>query len=96
MSDQVEENEGQPSGVNIEKTLAVVSNILADNTIATEVIEHNGWDHRLVNRPEQVAILFLASRYQWSVELLSTQTATLKKELDELRQRVALLENSGN
>ena len=93
MSDQVEENEGQPTGVSIEKTLAVVSNILNDPDFTKEVTRHNGWQPTLNMFPEQVALLFLASRYQWSVELLSTQIATLRAELDELRQRTAQLES---
>lgn len=81
-----DEVEGQPNGVRIESTLAVVSNILASFDFAQEVVKHNGWE--ISGPPSQfqhtVAILFLASRFQRAVDTLSRQTATLKNQVDAL------------
>lgn len=92
MSDDVDV---QPSGERIETTLAVVANILTDAAFAKEVVAHNGWDE--VDIPplsqQDVAILFLASRYQWAVNLLSRQTTTLKAQVDGLLSRVDSLED---
>jgi len=98
MSDEVEENDGQPGKVNIETTLAVVSNILNSDDFTADVIEQNGWKIEDVLGSQtklHVAVLFLASRYQWSVELLSRQTDTLKKQVDELQQRLSQMEDDG-
>lgn len=80
----------QPNGVTIEQTLEVVSHILADADFASEVVVHNGWIEGL---PEvEVALLFLASRYQSAVTVLSRQTDTLHREVDGLLRRVQELE----
>lgn len=70
----------------VEKTLEVVSHILVDADFAAEVVAHNGWIEALDQK--DVAVLFLASRFQWAVGLLSVQTATLRRELDELAAKV--------
>ena len=70
----------------IQATLEVVSHILTNADAANEVVVHNDWVEGLTQ--EQVAILFLASRYQSSVDLLSRQTATLKEEVDSLTEKV--------
>lgn len=80
----------QPNGVSVEQTLAVVSHILSDSDFAAEVRSQNGWVDDLSD--ERTAVLFLASRYQWSVGLLSIQTATLKRELDGLATQLSDLE----
>jgi hypothetical protein len=87
MSDEVEV---QPNGVSVEQTLAVVSHILSDNEFAAEVRNQNSWLDTLSD--QDTAVLFLASRYQWSVGLLSLQTDTLKRELDGLATQLADLE----
>jgi len=84
------ETEAQPNGVSVEQTLAVVSHVLSDPELAAEVRSQNGWVEDLTD--EQTALLFLASRYQWSVALLSIQTTTLKRELDGLATQLADLE----
>lgn len=83
-------SEVQPSGVSVEQTLAVVSHVLNDPEFAAEVRKQNDWVDALSD--EQTAVLFLASRYQWSVALLSLQTTTLKRELDGLATQVEALE----
>ncbi len=82
--------ETQPTGVSVEQTLAVVSHVLSDPEFAAEVRNQNGWIEDLTD--EKTAVLFLASRYQWSVSLLSLQTTTLKRELDGLATQLAHLE----
>ncbi len=89
MSD--EEVDVQPSGEVIEQTLSVVSHILTDFEFAQDVIEHNEWTAGLGQH--EVAVLFLASRYQEAVTLLSLQTSTLKRELDGLTTRLVDLED---
>jgi hypothetical protein len=84
------EVEAQPNGVSVEQTLAVVSHVLSDPGFAAEVRSQNNWVGDLSD--EQTAVLFLASRYQWSVALLSLQTATLKRELDGLATQLSDLE----
>ena len=83
-------DEGQPSGVRVETTLAVVSRILADPAFAKEVVEHNGWKSELA--AQEVALLFLTSRFQWAMDLLSRQTGTLRSDVDILQQRGAFNE----
>jgi len=83
--------EVQPNGESIEQTLSVVSHILTDADFSKAVVEHNNWRTDLSQ--EQVALLFLASRYQWSVALLGAQTATLKRELEGLERRVVAVED---
>jgi len=82
--------EVQPNGVSVEQTLAVVSHVLTDPEFAAEVRRHNDWVEGLSD--QETAVLFLASRYQWSVDLLSLRTATLKRELDGLATRLSDLE----
>jgi hypothetical protein len=83
--------EAQPNGVSVEQTLAVVSHVLTDPEFAAEVRSQNEWVADLSD--EQTAILFLASRYQWAVALLSLQTRTLKRELDGLATQLSDLES---
>jgi hypothetical protein len=82
--------EAQPNGEHVEQTIAVVSHVLNDPEFAAEVRKQNAWVEDLSDA--DTAVLFLASRYQWSVGLLSTQTATLKRELDGLATQLADLE----
>lgn len=82
--------EAQPNGTHVEETLAVVSHVLSDPEFAAEVRKQNSWVEDLSDA--DTAVLFLASRYQWSVALLSIQTATLKRELDGLATQLSDLE----
>lgn len=84
------EVEVQPNGVSVEETLAVVSHVLSDPEFAAEVRKQNNWVDTLTDA--DTAVLFLSSRYQWSVGLLSIQTATLKRELDGLATQIEALE----
>ena len=84
------EVEAQPTGASVEETLAVVSHVVNDPEFAAEVRKQNDWIDELTD--DRTAILFLASRYQWSVALLSIQTATLKRELDGLATQLSDLE----
>lgn len=77
------EVETQPNGVSIERTLDVVGNILANPDFAKEVATHNGWFVNDDFSQERVALLFLACRFQWAVDLLSRQTSTLSKQVEE-------------
>ena len=77
------------SNNSVQATLEVVSHILTDADAANEVVVHNGWVEGLSQ--EQVALLFLASRYQSTVDVLSRQTATLKEEVNALTSRVDAL-----
>lgn len=83
--------EGQPNGKTVEETLAVVSHILSDSEFAKEVRNQNDWLEDLTD--EKTAVLFLASRYQWSMALLSLQTASLKRELDGLATQISGIED---
>lgn len=82
--------EAQPTGETVEQTLAVVSHVLADSEFAAEVRNQNGWKEDLSD--QDTATLFLSSRYQWSMALLSLQTATLKRELAGLATQLEELE----
>ena len=82
--------DAQPNGESVEQTIAVVRHVLNDPEFATEVRKQNDWVDGLTD--EKTAVLFLASRYQWSVSLLSLQTATLKRELEGLATQLADLE----
>lgn len=73
----------------VQATLEVVSHILTDAETANEVAEHNGWVDGLTQ--EQVAILFLASRYQSTVDVLSRQTDTLKNKVDAHEEYIETL-----
>jgi hypothetical protein len=84
--------EAQPNGDTVEETLAVVSHVLSDPEFATGVREQNEWIDSLTD--EHTAILFLASRYQESVTLLSLRTDTLKRELDGIVTRLVDLEDT--
>ena len=86
-----EEVDVQPNGVRVEKTLEVVERILQDTDFAAEVAEHNGWSTDADVR--ETALRFLASRYQWSVSLLSLQTNNLKAEMDALSDAVRHLQD---
>jgi len=84
------EAEVQPTGVSVEETLAVVSHVLSDPEFAAEVRKQNDWKEDL---PDQdTALLFLASRYQWSVALLSIRDETLKRQVEGLAVQVEALE----
>jgi hypothetical protein len=85
------EVEAQPSGASVERTLDVVSHILTDADFAAEVVKHNGWVEALDQK--DVAVLFLASRFQWAVDLLAVRDATLKREVDGLATQLASLED---
>lgn len=83
--------DAQPNGATIEQTLEVVSHILADADFANEVVVHNGWVDGLSQ--VEVALLFLTSRYQSAVTVLSRQTDTLHRDVDGLQRRVQALED---
>lgn len=84
------EVETQPSGVSVERTLDVVGKMIADGNFAREVAIHNGWDEDLSR--DAVTILFLTCRFQWAIDLLSRQTATLRAQVEEATTRAANLE----
>jgi len=86
--------DAQPNGESVEQTIAVVSHVLNDPEFATEVRKQNDWKEDLSDA--DTAVLFLASRFQWAVGLLSVQTATLKRELDGLATQFADLEARGS
>jgi len=76
--------------VSVEQTLAVVSHVLSDPEFAAEVRNQNGWKEDLSD--QDTALLFLASRYQWSVALLSIRDETVKRQVDGLAVQVEALE----
>ena len=84
------EVETQPSGVSVERTLDVVGKILADADFAKEVAAHNGWGDDLSQ--DRTAVLFLACRFQWAVDLLSRQTSTLRAQVEGATTQEANLE----
>ena len=84
------EVEVQPNGESVEQTLAVVSHVLSDPEFAAEVRNQNGWKEDLSD--QDTALLFLSSRYQWSVALLSIRDETLKRQVDGLALQVEALE----
>ncbi|KKL13757.1 hypothetical protein LCGC14_2522580 [marine sediment metagenome] len=82
----------QPNGVDISPTVLAVNEILFNSEFAAEVREHNNWVGDLSD--ERTALLFLAARYQWTVELLSRQTVTLKQATEGLERRLVALEGN--
>ena len=80
----------QKTGASVERTLDVVSHILTDADFSAEVIKHNGWIEGLDQK--DVAVLFLASRFQWAVDLLAVRDATLKRELDGLATQLSRMD----
>ena len=82
----------QPNGVDISPTVLAVNEILFNSEFAAEVREHNNWVEDLSD--ERTALLFLAARYQWTVELLSRQTVTLKQATEGLERRLVALEGN--
>jgi hypothetical protein len=82
----------QPNGVDISPTVLAVNEILFNPEFAAEVREHNNWVADLSD--ERTALLFLAARYQSSVDLLSRQTTTLKQHVDGLERRIAAFEGN--
>lgn len=87
MSNEVD---NQPTGASVERTLDVVSHILTDADFSAEVVKHNGWVEGLDQK--DVALLFLASRFQWATDLLAVRTGTLKRELDGLATQLSNLD----
>lgn len=85
------DTEVQPTGASVEETLAVVSHVLNDPEFAAEVRNQNGWVEDLSD--DRTAVLFLASRYQWSVGLLSMQTNTLSNQVQGLERRIVNFED---
>ena len=82
----------QPNGVDISPTVLAVNEILFNSEFAAEVRAHNNWVEDLSD--ERTALLFLAARYQWTVELLSRQTVTLKQATEGLERRLVALEGN--
>lgn len=82
----------QPNGVDISPTVLAVNEILFNSEFAAEVRAHNDWAEDLSD--ERTALLFLAARYQWTVELLSRQTVTLKQATESLERRLVALEGN--
>jgi len=86
------EAEVQPNGVDISSTVLAVNEILFNSEFAASIRAHNDWAEDLSD--ERTALLFLAARYQWTVELLSRQTVTLKQTTESLERRVVALEGN--
>ncbi len=84
--------EAQPTGERIEKTLAVVNEILTNPDICEQVKANHGWPIDMA--PDRVAVLFLAARYQEAITLLSLQTQTLKRFVDSHESRLVNLEDA--
>ncbi len=84
--------EVQPNGVDLSPTVLSVNEILFNSEFAAEIRAHNDWAADLSD--ERTALLFLAARYQWTVELLSRQTVTLKQAVDALERRLVALEGN--
>jgi hypothetical protein len=82
----------QPNGVDISSTVLAVNEILFNSGFAADVRAHNDWVDDLSD--ERTALLFLAARYQWTVELLSRQTVTLKQTTESLERRLVALEGN--
>jgi len=82
----------QPNGVDISPTVLAVNEILFNPEFAAQVRAHNDWAEDLSD--ERTALLFLAARYQWTVELLSRQTVTLKQTAESLERRLVALEGN--
>ncbi len=82
----------QPNGVDISPTVLAVNEILFNAEFAAQVRVHNDWAGSLSD--ERTALLFLAARYQWTVELLSRQTVTLKQLTEGLERRLVALEGN--
>ena len=82
----------QPNGVDISPTVLAVNEILFNADFAAQVRAHNNWAEDLSD--ERTALLFLAARYQWTVELLSRQTVTLKQTAESLERRLVALEGN--
>ncbi|KKL73934.1 hypothetical protein LCGC14_2069930 [marine sediment metagenome] len=82
----------QPNGVDISPTVLAVNEILFNSEFAAEVRAHNNWVEDLSD--ERTALLFLAARYQGTVELLSRQTVTLKQTIEGLERRLVALEGN--
>ena len=88
----IEDANVQPNGVDISPTLLAVNEILFNSEFAAEVRAHNDWAEDLSD--ERTALLFLAARYQWAVDLLSRQTITLKQLTDGHDRRLVALEGN--
>ncbi len=82
----------QPNGVDISPTLLAVNEILFNSEFAAQVRAHNNWAEDLSD--DRTAVLFLAARYQWAVDLLSRQTITLKQTTEGLERRLVALEGN--
>ncbi len=90
MDEASNEVEAQPTGVRLEKTLAVVNEILTNPEICEQVKETHGWPIDMA--PDRVAVLFLTARYQEAVTVLSLQTQTLKRFVESHEARLVDLE----
>jgi hypothetical protein len=86
------EAEVQPNGIDISPTILAVNEILFTPEFAAEIRTHNNWSPDLSD--ERTALLFLAARYQSSVDLLSRQTVTLKQQVDGLERRIVAFEDT--
>ncbi len=91
MEEYHDEVEAQPTGVRLEKTLAVVNEILTNPEICERVKEKHGWPVDMAS--DRVALLFLTARYQDTVTVLSLQTQTLKRFVDSHESRIVALED---
>lgn len=87
-----EELEAQPNGMEFQKTLHVVNEILTNPEFCEQVREHHGWPKDMSS--DRVALVFLTARFQWAIELLSLQTKTLKRQVDGCETRVVALEDA--
>lgn len=82
----------QPTGKRVEQTLDVVGHVLTDKKWFEDVCKANNWDNN--RSAEEIAILFLASRYQWTVSLLAKQNSDLLNKVVELENRLENLEDT--
>lgn len=86
MNDEVDV---QPNGERVEVTVDVVPRILFDPEFAEEVRVHNGFPEGLDQK--DIAILFLAGRFQWATTILTQRTDTLYRQIDGLLREQSIV-----
>ena len=88
MSDnENEEVEAQPNGVDLSPTAMSINEILTNPEFAQQIREHNGWSEDATD--DHTAILFLAVRYQESMEILHRRTKELQRLIQGLDNRIS-------
>lgn len=88
----LEENESQPTGLDLSKTLWVVNEMLTNPEFCEEVKAHNGWPKDMSS--DRAALLFVVARYQSTVDLLVRRTDFLNNQVDGAVRRVVALEDT--